>query len=112
MPLADTPSLRISPPNLSLVRGRKALSILDILEETPSGYAKRKDKNYDLPTNMSDEQMLAYYKLCLYNYVVFSNGKHHDISKGPHSSYVAKTALRTELARYTTALLEGMVCHT
>ena len=110
MPLADFPPLRISPPpSISQVRGRKASSILNILDKTATGYAKKKDTNYDLPTNMSDEQMLAYYKLCLYNYVDVSNGKRHDISKGTHSSYVVKTATRTELARYTTALLEGMV---
>ena len=110
MPLADIPTFSLEPPPLSMIRGRKALSILDILEQTLSGYAKKpNDRNFDAPSCMSDEQMLAYYKLCLNNYANIVNGNGFDVSVGRHYSFIQRTALRTEIARYTGALLEGMV---
>lgn len=109
MPLSNPPTLKMSPPTLSSVRGRKALSLLEILEQTTSGYNRTKDKNFDAPIDMSDEQMLAYYKLCLFNYMYLSRNNFPDITKRVHPSFIMKTALRTEIARYTSALLEGMV---
>ena len=111
MPLIASGTFKIPPPSLPMVRGRKPLSLLDILDQTPSGYATNPwGRKFDSPTTMSEEQMLAYYKLCLYNYVAVCEGRQHNLMKTTHSSFIETTRIRKEFAKYTGALLEGMVC--
>ena len=110
MPLIDRPTFKITPPAIAMFRGRKPASILDILDQTPTGHANSKaDRNFDVPKDMTDEQMLAYYKLCLHNYAFISEKKEFNHKMGRHHSYIATTRIRREVGRYTGALLEGMV---